>query len=141
MRQFTFRRLTLASFLAVAALVALPGAFAASSPLRLLTLSPAVIPLGNVAVGSTTEKTVTLTNAGDEPLTLTSDEAFGYNGNFSVNSGTCTLGTTLAPGASCTFTVSSSPSKIGAIRGQFCFTATGEATSDRECGRVVGGAT
>ncbi len=68
-------------------------------------------------------------------------KAFGYNGNFSVNPGTCTLGTILAPGESCSFSIVTSPSIVGAIRGQFCFTGVGETTFDRECGRVVGAAT
>lgn len=129
------RRLTFASIIA-ASLVTAPGTFASPSD---LTLAPRVIPLGMVAVGTTAEETVTLRNTGEEALTLNGYEAFGYNGNFSVNPGTCTLGT--APGESCSFSIVTSPSVVGAIRGQFCFIGVGETTFDRKCGRVVGGAT
>jgi len=125
-----------AAFVAVL-VVAVPTAFAATSP---LTLSPSVVTLGHVSVGTTTEPTVTLTNTGSEALTLTSFEAFGYNGNFTVDPGTCTLGTTLEGGQSCSFSVLTSPSVVGAIRGQFCYTGVGGTTSDRVCGRITGGA-
>jgi Abnormal spindle-like microcephaly-assoc'd, ASPM-SPD-2-Hydin len=133
------RRLLVTTVVAavLAMLLAAPAAVADTSS---LTLSPHVVTLGHVTVGSTVEETVTLTNIGGEPLTLNSFEAFGYNGNFMVNPGSCTLGTTLAPGESCTFSVVTSPSVVGAIRGQFCYTGVGAATSDRECGRIVGGA-
>ena len=123
--------------LLVGMLVAAPAAFADTSS---LTLSPNVVTVGHVAVGSTVEQTVTLTNTGNEPLTLNSFEAFGFNGNFMVNPGSCTLGTTLAAGGSCTFSVVTSPSVTGAIRGQFCYTGAGATTSDRKCGRIVGAA-
>ena len=125
-----------AAFVAVL-VVAVPAAFAAAST---LTLSPSVVTLGHASVGTTTEETVTLTNTGSDPLTLSSFEAFGYNGNFTVDPGTCTLGTTLEGGQSCTFSVLTSPSAVGAIRGQFCYTGTGETTSDRLCGRITGSA-
>ena len=83
---------------------------------------------------------VTLTNSGTEPLTLNGFEAFGFNGNFTVNPGSCTLGTILAPGEVCTFSIVTSPSVIGAIRGQFCYMGAEATTGDRECGRIVGGA-
>jgi hypothetical protein len=131
-------RLVLASCVAVVALAAAPATLAGTSQ---LTLSPRVITLGNVEVGTTTEETATVSNIGDEALTLTSYEAFGYNGNFRLFSGSCTLATTLAPGESCTFSIVTSPFTVGAIRGQFCSTGVGETTFDRECGRIVGGAT
>jgi hypothetical protein len=132
-------RLVLASCVAIVALAAAPATLASASQ---LTLSPRVVTLGNVELGTTTEETVTLSNIGDEALTLNSYEAFGYNGNFMVIPGTCALGTTtLAPGESCMFSIVTSPFTIGAIRGQFCFTGVGETTFDRECGRIVGGAT
>jgi hypothetical protein len=121
----------------VCMLLAAPAAFAGTSS---LTLSPSVVTLGNVPVGSTVQEAVTLTNTGSEPLTLNGFEAFGFNGNFTVNPGSCTLGTILAPGESCTFSIVTSPPVIGAIRGQFCYTGVGVTTSDRECGRIVGGA-
>jgi hypothetical protein len=121
----------------VGMLLAAPAAFADTSS---LTLSPSVVTLGNVPVGSTVQKAVTLDNTGSEPLTLNGFEAFGFNGNFTVNPGSCTLGTILAPDESCIFSIVTSPSVVGAIRGQFCYTGVGATTSDRECGRIVGGA-
>lgn len=121
----------------VAVLVVAVPAFAATSP---LTLAPSVITLRHVSIGMTIEQTVTLTNTGSEALTLTSFEAFGYNGNFTVNPGTCTLGTTLQAGQSCSFSVLTSPSVVGAIRGQFCYTGVGGTTFDRVCGRISGSA-
>jgi hypothetical protein len=121
----------------VAALFSVPASSAGTSP---LTLSPSVITLGHVRIGTTTEAPVTLTNTGSDALTLNSYEAFGYNGNFTIDPGSCTLGTTLAGGESCTFSVLTSPSIVGAIRGQFCYTGVSETTSDRVCGRVTGGA-
>jgi Abnormal spindle-like microcephaly-assoc'd, ASPM-SPD-2-Hydin len=129
------RRLVIATF--VVTLVVVPASFAGTSP---LSLSPGVVTVAHVAVGATSEEAVTLTNTGSEALTLNSFEAFGYNGNFAVNPGSCTLGTTLAAGQSCTFSVVTSPSVVGAIRGQFCYTGVGETTFDRECGRIIGGA-
>jgi Abnormal spindle-like microcephaly-assoc'd, ASPM-SPD-2-Hydin len=128
---------TFAAAVVAVLVVAVPTAFAATSA---LTLSPSVVTLGHVSVGTTTERTVTLTNTGSEALTLTSFEAFGYNGNFTVDPGTCTLGTTLEGGQSCSFSVLTSPSVVGAIRGQFCYTGVGETTSDRVCGRITGSA-
>ncbi len=125
-----------AAFIAVL-VVAVPTSFASTSA---LTFSPIVVTLGHVPAGTTIEEAVTLTNTGSDALTLNSFEAFGYNGNFTVNPGTCTLGTTLAGGQSCTFSVLTSPSVVGAIRGQFCYTGVGETTSDRVCGRIVGSA-
>jgi hypothetical protein len=129
------RRLIIATCLA--ALVLVPASFAGTSP---LTFSSSAVTVGHVPVGTTSEEAVTLTNTGNEALTLSSFEAFGYNGNFIVNPGSCTLGTTLAAGQSCTFSVLTSPSVVGAIRGQFCYTGVGATTFDRECGRIVGGA-
>src|SRR5215203_5410749 len=121
----------------VAMSLAVPAAFADTSS---LTLSPSVVTLGKVPVGSTVQNAVTLTNSGTEPLTLNGFEAFGFNGNFTVNPGSCTLGTILAPGEACTFSIVTSPSVIGAIRGQFCYMGVEATTGDRECGRIVGGA-
>lgn len=121
----------------VAGLVMVPVSFAGTSP---LTFDPGVLAVGHVLVGTTSEEAVTLTNSSSEALTVWGYEAFGYNGNFMVNPGSCTLRTILAPGQSCTFTVVTRPVETGVIRGQFCYTAIGETTSDRECARIIGGA-
>jgi hypothetical protein len=138
-KEAIMRRRVITPFVVAGVVLALavPSAFAAT---KALTLSPTVVTVRHAAVGTTTEPTVTLTNTGDEALTLVGYEAFGYNGNFIVNPGTCTLGTTLEGGASCSFSVVTSPSVVGAIRGQFCYTGVGETTSDRVCGRITGSA-
>jgi hypothetical protein len=122
----------------VNAFVVVPQAFAATAS---LTFSVNVATLGPVPVGTTNVQSVTLTNTGSEPLTLSGYEAFGYNGDFSVDPQDCALGTTLTVGQSCTFSILTSPSIRGAIRGEFCFTGVAETAFDRECGRIVGGAT
>ena len=121
----------------VAGLVMVPVSSAGTSPLN---FDPSVLAVGHVPVGTTSEEAVTLTNSGSEALTVYGYEAFGENGNFMVNPGSCTLGTILAPGQSCTFTVLTRPVEVGVIRGQFCYTGVGETTSDRECARIIGGA-
>jgi hypothetical protein len=78
----------------VAVLTVAPASLASTAQ---LSVSPGVVTLGSVRVGTTTEQAVTLTNAGDESVTLSGFSAFGFNGNFMVNPGTCSLGRMLAP--------------------------------------------
>jgi len=118
------------------ALVAAPAGLATTAE---LSVSPSVITLRGLPLGTTVETPVTLTNSGDEPLNLSIYYAFGYNGNFFINPGTCILGMALPAGDSCSFTVSASPSIVGAIRGEFCFSGWGDSGFDDACGRIVGG--
>jgi Abnormal spindle-like microcephaly-assoc'd, ASPM-SPD-2-Hydin len=130
------RTTLLLATIAVAVLTVAPASLASTDQ---LSFSPGVVTLGGVPVGTTTENAVTLTNTGDEPFTLSGFSAFGFNGNFMVNPGTCSLAITLAPGESCTFSVVASPSVVGAIRGEYCFEGFSASTSAVVCGRIVGG--
>jgi hypothetical protein len=131
------RTTLLLATIAVAVLTVAPASLASTAP---LSASPGVVTLGSVPVGTTTENAVTLTNTGDEPFTLSGFSAFGFNGNFMVNPGTCSLAITLAPGESCTFSVVASPSVVGAIRGEYCFEGfSASGSSAVVCGRIVGG--
>jgi hypothetical protein len=122
--------------IAVAVLALAPASLASTAQ---LSVSPGVVTLGSVRVGTTTENAVTLTTTGDEPVTLSGFSASGFNGNFMINPGTCSLGMTLAPGESCMFSVVASPFVVGAIRGQYCFEGFGASGSTVACGRIVGG--
>jgi hypothetical protein len=130
------RTTVLLATIAVAVLTLAPASLASTAQ---LSVSPGVVTLGSVRVGTTTEKAVTLTNTGDESVTLSGFSASGFNGNFMVNPRTCSLGRTLAPGESCTFSVVASPFVVGAIRGQYCFEGFGVSGSAVACGRIVGG--
>jgi hypothetical protein len=130
------RTTLLLATIAVAVLTAAPASLASTAQ---LSVSPGVVTLGGVRVGTTTERAVTLTTTGDEPVTLSGFSASGFNGNFTINPGTCSLGMTLAPGESCTFSVVASPFVVGAIRGQYCFEGFGASGSAVACGRIVGG--
>ena len=77
-----------------------------------LTLSPRQAIFGNVALGSSTSQTFTLTNTGDAPLQL--QELFIVAGSpqvFPIVDG-CS-GQQLAPGAACTVTVGFIPIALG----------------------------
>lgn len=139
------RRLLASTMLAVlllaAPLLVAPAAFADTSP---VAFSPSVVTFGHVPVDSTAQKAVTLTNTGSEPWTVDGYEVFseapGYNGNFTLNPGSCPLFTTLAPGESCTFAIVTAPRAAGPLHGRFCYTVIGATTYVRECGRIVGAA-
>jgi hypothetical protein len=80
-----------------------------------LTLSPATMAFGNVAVGTTSAaKTATVTNNQTTTLNFT----FTASGNYAaVGSGTSPCGTSLAAGKSCTVSVTFSPTANGNING------------------------
>jgi hypothetical protein len=77
-------------------------------------LLPRVLDLGDVAVGRiAASQTVTLTNAGATPLVLARGSGFGPSGTgFITTRETCTAAP-LAPGDSCTLTVTFAPVKAG----------------------------
>ena len=125
----------ISSVLLFASFLGASAAFAGPSP---LTLSPRVVALGEVAVDTLTSTTVKVTNSGVQLLRVDSYEAFGLNGNFAVQPGSCTLGTTLRSGGSCLLNVVTSPPTVGVVRGTFCLTGVGRTTYSRECGRIVG---
>jgi hypothetical protein len=91
------RTTVLLATIAVAVLTVAPASLASTAQ---LSFSPGVVTLGSVRVRTTTEQAVTLTNAGEKSVTLSGFSAFGFNGTFMVNPGTCSLGRTLAPGES-----------------------------------------
>jgi hypothetical protein len=77
-----------------------------------LTISPASVAFGNVAVSSNSSQNVTLTNAGSGPLNITSATASGTG--FSVTG----LGAqTINAGASVTFAAKFSPASTGSVNG------------------------
>ncbi|MGA9896841.1 MAG: choice-of-anchor D domain-containing protein [Terriglobales bacterium] len=80
-----------------------------------LTLSPATMAFGNVAVGTTSAaKTATVTNNQATTLNFT----FAASGNYAaVGSGTSPCGTSLAAGKSCTMSVTFAPTANGSING------------------------
>jgi len=80
-----------------------------------LTLSPTTLAFGSVAVGTTSPaKTVTVTNNEIATLNFT----FAASGNYAaVGSGATPCGTSLAAGASCTMSVTFTPTANGSING------------------------
>ena len=80
-----------------------------------VTLSPTSVGFGNQNVGTTSAaQTVTLTNTGTAPLTITSIALGGTNAADFAESATCPLSPdTLASGGTCTITVTFSPSVAG----------------------------
>ncbi|MGO9125626.1 MAG: choice-of-anchor D domain-containing protein [Terriglobales bacterium] len=91
-------------------IIALSGSAAAP-----LTLTPASLAFGNVAVGATSPaKTATVTN--NEATTV--DFTFAASGNYAAaGSGATPCGTSLAPGKSCTMSVTFTPTANGNING------------------------
>jgi hypothetical protein len=84
-------------------------------------LSPTLLEFGDQKVGTTsTPETVSLTNVGTTPLNL---KAIAIHGDFSVTpSGTCSVGTSLAPKQSCTFLIKFTPTKTGIRAGSLIIT-------------------
>jgi Abnormal spindle-like microcephaly-assoc'd, ASPM-SPD-2-Hydin/Divergent InlB B-repeat domain len=80
-----------------------------------VTLSPATLPFGSVAVGATSAaKTATITNNLSTALTF----SFAASGNYAaVGSGTSPCGASLAAASSCTLSVAFTPTANGSIDG------------------------
>ena len=76
-----------------------------------LTLNPASLDFGDVAVGSSSTQTVTLTNSGDASVTISQADLTGTG--FSVNS----ILLTLAAGQTTTFDVTFAPATSGSASG------------------------
>lgn len=86
--------------------------FSGTGGVPAVTLSSISLAFGNQPVNTTSSpQSVTLTNSGSGPLTITSIAA---SGNFSQ---TNSCGAQVAPGANCTITVTFTPSAIGASSG------------------------
>lgn len=93
----------------------LAGSTSGAPPARAAAFVPGVLDLGEVAVGTiSTAQTVTLTNAGAAPLTVARGSGFGPSGSgFITTRETCTAAP-IAPGGSCTLTITFAPTAPGA---------------------------
>jgi hypothetical protein len=85
------------------------------TPAPAVSLSPASLGFGQQRVGTTSaEQNVTLTNSGTAALTIASIGLTGANAGDFAQVGDCPLGpATLAPGASCTISVTFGPTATG----------------------------
>jgi Abnormal spindle-like microcephaly-assoc'd, ASPM-SPD-2-Hydin/Galactose oxidase, central domain/NHL repeat len=96
------------------------------------TLAPATVPFGNQQQGSTSAaQTVTLTDSGDAPLTIS---GVSITGDFAIQTNNCTA--TLATGASCTILVTFTPTSTGSLTG--VLTATDNAASGTQAATLTG---
>ena len=85
-----------------------------------INIAPGPLSFGNITVGSTSAmQTVTLTNAGPNPLSLSDISA---TSNFLATSA---CGASLAPAAQCTVTVSFAPTTAGTLSGGLTIVAGG----------------
>ncbi len=86
---------------------------AASTPTPAATFSPSTLPsFGDQTIGTaSTTKTVTLSNGGTKPLTISNIQ--DSNGTEFLRTGTCASGA-IAIGASCTVIVAFNPASVGA---------------------------
>ena len=90
-----------------------------------VSLTPSTLNFGTVAVGGKATSQTTLKNLGSAAVDITSMSVTGtVDGypdlvtlNFSILSSTC--GSSLAPGASCSFSISFTPTSAGSLKGQF----------------------
>jgi FG-GAP-like repeat/Abnormal spindle-like microcephaly-assoc'd, ASPM-SPD-2-Hydin len=79
------------------------------------TLSPTSLDFGGVSVGANISKTVTLTNSGNATLTVSAITISGSSTFTESTTGTasCTSTTGVAPGKTCTITVTFAPTAFG----------------------------
>lgn len=92
------------------------------------TLTPATLPFGTQALGTTSAaQSITLTDSGDAPLAISDVTA---SGDFAIGTNSC--GTSLAVGASCTVTVTFSPSAFGNRTGTFTVTDNAPTTGSTQ---------
>lgn len=88
-----------------------------------ISVSPSSIAFGSVAVGSTSTRTLTVSNIGTATITLT--QAPSLSGPFALASGTtCTTGTQLAPDQSCQFVVAFTPTAATNYSGSFTISSS-----------------
>ena len=80
-----------------------------------LAFSPDPLAFGNVTVGATETKTVTVTNNGTAAMTPSAITPAGTG--VSVTGGTCAVGTPVSVGATCTIEVRWIPAAAGALSG------------------------
>ncbi len=85
------------------------------------SLAPATLPFGAEPVGTkSAAQTITLTDSGDAPLTISDVTA---SGDFAIGTNNC--GTTVAVGASCTILITFTPTAFGNRTGTFTVTDNG----------------
>ena len=130
--------------LAVAgALVASPSAHAqaglAGDANRLIRVTPAVaapvVPLGGSATYA-----ITVTNVDDRGVRIVGAEVFGDNLGVEWDFARGCINAVLAPGGTCTYSMSFTPVVEGRVTGTFCATGVTEdlAVADRECNPIRG---
>lgn len=97
------------------ATIVLSGTGGTPPPVAQLRTSVSSLAFGSVALGSSsTDQTVTASNAGGGSLTLSALTPGGSHPGDFVRSGTCAVGTALAAGQSCTFVYRFTPTATGA---------------------------
>ncbi|PAT37932.1 hypothetical protein CK623_13175 [Vandammella animalimorsus] len=109
-----------------------------AAPAPNVQLSPATLDLGNATVGaSSAAKTVTLTNNGTGPLTLSAAPA--VTGPFEIAAAsTCTAGVNIAPSNSCTVNVVFKPTAAGPANGALSIAHNGAGSPSTVALRGVG---
>ena len=98
-----------------------------TAPIETLAVSPATVAFGAVPVGATATRTVTVTNTGSidwTPSTVaTGNTAVTFANGSSAATGTAVPCSTVAPGASCSITLSFTPVTAGAVSTILGFTS------------------
>jgi hypothetical protein len=84
-----------------------------------VTFSPTSLSFGNLVVQTSATSTITLTNRLNTALTVSNVAVSGTSGPFAVTSNTCA---SVAAGASCTVSVTFSPTTVGSATGTLTFT-------------------
>ena len=104
---------------------------AVAAPAPAITLTPNTgLTFGNVTVGTASAmQTVTLKNTGTANLTLTTISVAGTNGPDFSKAGSCANGATVAANATCTVTVTFTPSAVGARTGSVAITSNAPAAN------------
>src|SRR6266853_1326030 len=85
-----------------------------------LVISPTSLNFGNVAVGSSSNQSLTLTKSGTDAITLMQIAA--SSGSFTLKGPTLPL--TLSGGQSATFTITFAPSSMGRVSGNLSITTS-----------------
>ena len=116
-----------------------PAAVASHTPIK---ISPGTtLNFGAQPVGTTTSRSVTLTNTGSEPVFVSgmcvssSDGAFEFDFSTDTCVGPELPDGILAPGASCSYTILFTPTHAGRNAGQSDIEADGNVTSLKLFGR------
>jgi hypothetical protein len=93
-----------------------------SGPYTSTVIYPILVNFGNVTVGTSGTAPVTLANASNTTMTIQSIKAAP-----SVYAGTNNCGSSLAPGLSCTITLTFKPTQKGSIQGTLSLGLNGNA--------------